>query len=93
MYKRQVEIEAETILLAKAVDGVYDSDPKTNPEAKKYDEVHIQEVIDKKLAVVDLTASIMCMENKMPMLVFGLNEENSIVNAAHGKITGTRVLV
>ena len=90
---RAVEIEAETILLAKAVDGVYDSDPKTNPEAKKYDEVHIQEVIDKKLAVVDLTASIMCMENKMPMLVFGLNEENSIVNAAHGKITGTRVLV
>ena len=50
-------------------------------------------MIDKKLAVVDLTASIMCMENKMPMLVFGLNEENSIVNAAHGKITGTRVLV
>ncbi len=90
---RAVEIEAETILLAKAVDGVYDSDPKTNPDAKKYDEVHIQEVIDKKLAVVDLTASIMCMENKMPMLVFGLNEENSIVNAAHGKITGTRVLV
>ena len=75
------------------MDGVYDSDPKTNPDAKKYDEVHIQEVIDKKLAVVDLTASIMCMENKMPMLVFGLNEENSIVNAAHGKITGTRVLV
>ena len=90
---RAVEIEAETILLAKAVDGVYDSDPKTNPDAKKYDEVHIQEVIDKKLAVVDLTASIMCMENETPMLVFGLNEENSIVNAAHGKITGTRVLV
>ncbi|HIR93628.1 MAG TPA: UMP kinase [Candidatus Egerieimonas intestinavium] len=90
---RAIEIEAETILLAKAVDGVYDSDPKSNPDARKYDEVHIQEVIDKKLAVVDLTASIMCMENKMPMLVFGLNEENSIVNAAHGKITGTRVLV
>ena len=89
---RAIEIEAETILLAKAVDGVYDSDPKSNPDARKYD-VHIQEVIDKKLAVVDLTASIMCMENKMPMLVFGLNEENSIVNAAHGKITGTRVLV
>ena len=90
---RAIEIEAETILLAKAVDGVYDSDPKSNPDARKYDEVHIQEVIDKKLAVVDLTASIMCLENKMPMLVFGLNEENSIVNAAHGKITGTRVLV
>lgn len=90
---RAIEIDAEMILLAKAVDGVYDSDPKTNPDAKRYDTVHIQEVIDKKLAVVDLTASILCMENKMPMLVFGLNEENSIVNAAHGIITGTRVLV
>ena len=90
---RAIEIEAETILLAKAVDGVYDSDPKTNPQAKKYDSVHIQEVIDKKLAVVDLTASILCMENKMPMLVFGLNEENSIVKAARGEITGTRVVV
>ena len=90
---RAIEIEAETILLAKAVDGVYDSDPKTNPEAKKYESVHIQEVIDKKLAVVDLTASILCMENKMPMLVFGLNEENSIVKAARGEITGTRVVV
>ena len=72
---RAVEIEAETIFLAKAVDGVYDSDPKTNP------------------AVVDMTASILCMENKMPMLVFGLNEENSIVNTAHGNFTGTKVLV
>ena len=90
---RAIEIEAETILLAKAVDGVYDSDPKTNPEAKKYESVHIQEVINKKLAVVDLTASILCMENKMPMLVFGLNEENSIVKAARGEITGTRVVV
>ena len=90
---RAIEIEAETILLAKAVDGVYDSDPKSNPEAKKYESVHIQEVIDKKLAVVDLTASILCMENKMPMLVFGLNEENSIVKAARGEITGTRVVV
>lgn len=90
---RAVEIEAEVILLAKAVDGVYDSDPKTNPDAKKYDEVSIEEVIDKKLAVMDLTASIMCMENKMPMWVFGLEEENSIVNVMKGKFTGTKVLV
>ena len=90
---RAIEIEAETIFLAKAVDGVYDSDPKVNSNAKKYDEVSIQEVIDQKLAVVDMTASILCMENKMPMLVFGLNEENSIVNTAHGKFTGTKVLV
>ncbi|MBU9726095.1 UMP kinase [Diplocloster modestus] len=90
---RAVEIEADVILLAKAVDGVYDDDPKSNPNAKKYDEVSIQEVIDKKLAVVDMTASIMCMENKMPMLVFGLNQENSIVNTVKGDFTGTRVTV
>lgn len=90
---RAVEIEAEGILLAKAIDGVYDSDPKTNPNAVKYDEVSIQEVIDKKLAVVDLTASIMCMENKMPMYVFGLNEENNIVKAMSGAFSGTKVTV
>ena len=90
---RAVEIEADMIFLAKAVDGVYDSDPKSNPDARKYDGVSIQEVIDKKLAVVDMTASILCMENKMPMLVFGLNEKDSIVNTAHGKFTGTKVLV
>ena len=86
-------MEAEGIYLAKAIDGVYDSDPKLNPAAKKYDEVSIQEVIDQKLAVVDLTASIMCMENKMPMMVFGLNEENSIIRAVKGEIDGTKVLV
>ena len=58
---RAIEIEAEVILLAKAIDGVYDSDPKTNPAAVRYDEVSIQEVLDKKLAVVDLTATIMCL--------------------------------
>ena len=90
---RAIEIEAETILLAKAIDGVYDSDPKINPNAVKYDSIDIQEVIDKKLAVMDLTASILSMENKMPMLVFGLNEENSIIKAARGEINGTRVIV
>ena len=79
--------------MAKAIDGVYDSDPKSNPSAMKYDEVSIQEVIDKKLAVVDLTASIMCLENKMPMFVFGLNEENSIVKAMSGEFSGTKVTV
>lgn len=81
------------ILLAKSIDGVYDSDPKTNPDAKKYDEISIQEVIDRKLGVVDMAASILCMENKMPMLVFGLNEENSIVNTVNGKFNGTKVTV
>lgn len=74
------------MLLAKAIDGIYDSDPKVNPAAVKYDEVSIQEVIDKKLAAVDLTASILCLENKMPMLVFGLNEENSIVETMSGHL-------
>lgn len=90
---RAVEIEAEGILLAKAIDGVYDSDPKVNPDAKKYDQVSIQEVIDRKLAVVDLTASILCMENHMPMYVFGLNEKDSIVKAISGQFTGTKVTV
>lgn len=90
---RAVEIEAEVILLAKAVDGVYDSDPKTNPQAKRYDTLHIQDVIDNQLAVVDLTASIMCMENKMPMYVFALQEENSIVKAISGEFNGTKVIV
>ena len=90
---RAVEIEAEAILLAKAVDGIYDSDPKINPNAVKYDKISIEEVVDKKLAAMDLTASIMCLEQKMPMLVFGLEEKDSIVNAVHGKFTGTKVTV
>ena len=82
---RAIEIEADGIYLAKAIDGVYDSDPKVNPNAKKYDTISIEDVIEKKLAVVDMTASVMCMENHMPMYVFALNEENSIVNAVNGK--------
>ncbi len=90
---RAVEIEADVILLAKAVDGVYDSDPKLNPKAKKYDEIPIQTVIDRKLGVMDLTASIMCMENRMPMMVFGLNEKGSILRTVRGGFTGTKVTV
>ena len=90
---RAVEVEADVILLAKAVDGVYDDDPRTNPAAKKYDEVTIQEVIEKNLQVVDMTASILARDNHMPMWVFGLNEENSIVNAVSGPFRGTKVTV
>jgi len=90
---RAIELDADTILLAKAVDGIYDSDPKINPNAKKYKEISIQEVVEKKLGVIDMTASVMCMENKMSLIVFGLNEENSIVNALSGKISGTIVTV
>ncbi|MBR6451891.1 MAG: UMP kinase [Lachnospiraceae bacterium] len=90
---RAVEVEADAILLAKAVDGVYDMDPKVHPEARRYDELPITEVIDKKLQVVDLTASILAMENHMPMFVFSLNEENSIVNTVAGDFHGTRITV
>ena len=90
---RAVEMDADCILLAKSIDGVYDSDPKVNPDAKRYDTISIQEVIDKQLAVVDLTASIMCMEHKMPMAVFSLNEKDGIANAMQGKINGTIVTV
>jgi len=90
---RAVEVEAEVILLAKAVDGVYDDDPRTNPNARKYDQVSIDEVIEKNLQVVDMTASILARDNKMPMWVFGLNEENSIVNTVSGKFRGTKITV
>jgi uridylate kinase len=90
---RAIEIEADVILLAKSIDGVYDSDPKKNPDAKRYDEVTIQEVIERQLQVVDMTASILCKEQKMPMLVFSLNEENSIINTVNGRLNGTRVTV
>lgn len=90
---RSIEMEADVILLAKAIDGVYDSDPKDNPQAVRYKEISMQEVLDKKLKVIDLTATIMCLENKMPLLVFALQEENSIVRAARGEIEGTRVTV
>ena len=90
---RAIEVDADVILLAKAVDGVYDDDPRTNPNAKKYSEVTIQEVIDKNLQVVDMTASILARDNRMPMWVFGLNEENSIVNTVKGKFNGTKVTV
>ncbi len=90
---RAIEIEADGIYLAKAIDGVYDSDPKVNPDAKKYDTISIEEVIERKLSVVDMTASVMCMENHMPMYVFALNEDNSIVNAVNGQFNGTVVTV
>ncbi len=90
---RAVEVDAEAILLAKAIDGVYDSDPAKNPDAKRYDEISIEEVIAKKLQAVDLAASILAMENHMPMYIFSLNEKNSIVNTVKGDFNGTRVTV
>ena len=88
---RAIEIEADVILLAKAIDGVYDSDPATNPDAKRYDTISIDDVVAQNLQVVDMTASIMVKENHVPMRVFALQEENSIVKAASGKFNGTTV--
>ncbi|MGN0379344.1 MAG: UMP kinase [Butyrivibrio sp.] len=90
---RAIEMDADAIYLAKAIDGVYDSDPKINPNAVKFDELSIEEVVAKKLGVIDMTASVMCMENKMPLVVFGLNEKDSIINTYNGKFNGTRITV
>ncbi len=90
---RAVEVDADVILLAKAVDGVYDSDPKLNPNAVRFDEITIDDVIARNLQVVDMTASILARDNHMPMWVFSLNEENSIVDSVMGNFHGTKVTV
>ncbi len=90
---RAVEVEADQILLAKSIDGVYDSDPAKNPDAKRFDEITIDDVIARNLQVVDMTASILARDNKMPMAVFSLNEKNSIVNTLYGQFNGTRITV
>ena len=88
---RAIESEADMILLAKNVDGVYDSDPVKNPNAKRFDTIPIDEVIELGLQAVDMTASILAMENHMPMRVFALQEENSIIKAASGEFNGTTI--
>jgi len=90
---RAIEVDADVILLAKAVDGVYTSDPKLDPNAVRYDEISIDDVIAGNLQVVDMTASILARDNKMPMWVFSLNEKDSIVNTMTGKFNGTKVTV
>ncbi|MFG6392782.1 MAG: UMP kinase [Lachnospiraceae bacterium] len=88
---RAIEIEADIILSAKSIDGVYDSDPALNPGAKKFDVISIDDVINRRLGVIDLAAAVLCMENHMPMMIFGLNGENSIVNTVNGVTKGTLV--
>lgn len=90
---RALEIEADVLLLAKNIDGVYDSDPKKNKDAMKFDEISLSEVIRLNLQVVDQTSVIMCLENKLPMIVFYLGEDSSIFNAVNDQITGTLVTV
>lgn len=90
---RAAELDCEVILVAKSIDGVYNSDPATNPEAKMYKEVSLQEVLDLQLKVLDLTATVMALENKLPMMIFGLGEKDSIIRAANGEAIGTKVYV
>lgn len=88
---RAAEIEAELILLAKNVDGVYDSDPKTNSDAKKYDRISYIDVINQKLTVMDTTAVSLCMDNNIPIVCFGLNEKDGIKKVITGENIGTRI--
>lgn len=89
---RAAEIEAEVILLAKkGVDGVYDSDPKQNPDAKKYDTLRYIDILNKGLGVMDSTATSLCMDNKIPLIVFGIDEPNNIIEVVKGKKIGTCV--
>jgi len=86
---RANEINAEVILKATKVDGVYDSDPVKNPDAKKFTELTYREVIEKNLEVMDLTAITLCMDNKLPIIVFDLNKTGNIFKVVSGESTGT----
>ena len=86
---RAVEMDSDVILLAKNVDGVYNKDPKKYDDAVKDEEVTYMQSINEKLGVMDTTAITLCMENKIPILVFALNEEDSIKRAANGENIGT----
>ncbi len=88
---RAIEIEADVILSGKSIDGVYDSDPMVHPDARKFDEISIEEVINQRLGVIDLAAAVLCRENHMPMMIFGLNEPDSILHTATGITQGTLV--
>ena len=88
---RAVNIQADMILLAKNIDAVYSADPKEDPNAVRYDELTMKEVIDQGLKVMDLTAATICMENNMKIQVFGLAEENSMVRAVCGEKIGTLI--
>ena len=88
---RAVEIEADVIMKATMVDGVYDSDPKKNPDAKRYDNISYQDVLSKNLAVMDSTASALCMDNDVAILVFSIDDPENIYKAVCGENIGTVV--
>ena len=88
---RAAEIEADVILKATMVDGVYDSDPKKNPEAKRFDELSFMDVLKNNLAVMDMTAASFCQDRGIPWLVFSMEDPGNIVRAVCGEKIGTLV--
>lgn len=88
---RAIEIEADTIIKGTRVDGIYDSDPEKNPDAVKYDEITYQNVMNKNLRIMDLTAITLCRENSLPLIVFNMNKESNLLNLINGKNVGTVV--
>ena len=87
--QRAIEIKADALLMAKNIDGVYDSDPRLNPNAKKIDEISYMEAINRDLKVMDFTSLTLCMENKLPIVAFALNSEDGLLKAARGEKIGT----
>lgn len=89
--QRACEIRADVLLMAKNVDGIYDSDPALNPSAKKYDRLTFSDIVNKGLKAMDATAATMCMGNDIPVLAFALGEEDSILRAVCGESLGTLI--
>ncbi|MDE6597331.1 MAG: UMP kinase [Clostridia bacterium] len=87
--QRACEIQADLLLMAKNIDSIYDSDPKLNPNAKKYDHIKYMDIINNGIKAMDTTAATMCMENNIPVLAFGLDEKDSIIRAVCGEKLGT----
>lgn len=90
---RGAEIEVDALLFAKNIDGVYDSDPKTNPNAKKYTRISCQEMLRQDLKAIDTTAAALCIEQKLPIVVFDLGADNSIIRVASGEEMGTTIYI
>ena len=88
---RAIEIGADIILFGKTVDGVYDSDPDTNPNAKKFDEISYSEILNRNLKVIDSTAASLCRDNNMPMAIFDLSQYENIIKVLCGENPGTIV--
>lgn len=87
--QRACEIQADVLMMAKNIDGIYDSDPKLNKNAKKYDHINYIDVIKNGIKAMDATAATMCMENNIPVLAFGLDEKDSLIKAVTGEKIGT----